>query len=176
MKTRTCHNCAKEKICNLKTVFNINEDVGCIDFIDDNYIQKEYTNTLNRPVMDPRFGPDTFYAGTPWTGANIVLKCEKIILQQGSIEITIDDKTLDNCPVLIINGKKYVAEEKPIIKCPHCGKSHYRENYMTSTLIGWSPIVKDGVRNDHNPNTITTHCTCLECGKEFSINSKGEVK
>lgn len=113
MKTRTCHNCAREKICNLKTVFNIDENIGCVDFIDDNFTQKEYTNTLNKPVMDPRFGPDTFYmgVGVPFVSSNLVLNCEKIILKQGSIEITIDDKRLEEYPTIIINGRTYVLKE-----------------------------------------------------------------
>ena len=62
-----------------------------------------------------------------------------------------------------------------MIKCPHCGKSHYREDYMTSTAMGWSPIVKDGVRYDEDPNIHTTHCTCLECGGEFTFDNRGDI-
>ena len=62
-----------------------------------------------------------------------------------------------------------------MIKCPHCGKSHYSEDYHTSTAMGWTPIVKDGVRYDEDPNIHTTHCTCLECGGEFSFNNKGDI-
>ena len=58
-----------------------------------------------------------------------------------------------------------------MIKCPHCGKSHYSEDYHTSTAMGWTPIVKDGVRYDEDPNIHTTYCTCLECGGEFSFNN-----
>jgi len=62
-----------------------------------------------------------------------------------------------------------------IIKCPHCGKSHYAENYHTSTAMGWTPVVKDGVRYDEDPNIHTTHCTCLECGGEFAFDNKGNI-
>lgn len=57
------------------------------------------------------------------------------------------------------------------IKCPHCGKVHYTEDYHTSTAMGWSAIVKDGVRYDEDPNIHTTHCTCLECGAQFAIST-----
>ena len=63
-----------------------------------------------------------------------------------------------------------------MIKCPYCGKSHYAENYYTSTCIGWTPVVKDGVRYDNDPNTHTTHCTCLECGKEFLIENGESIE
>ena len=61
-----------------------------------------------------------------------------------------------------------------MIKCPHCGESYYRENYTTSTLIGWSPVYRDGIliNADSNPNSSTIHCTCLNCHKEFSYNTR----
>lgn len=62
-----------------------------------------------------------------------------------------------------------------MIKCPYCGKSHYTEDYHTSTAMGWTPVVKDGVRYDNDPNTHTTHCTCLECGGQFSFDNKGGI-
>lgn len=60
-----------------------------------------------------------------------------------------------------------------MIKCPHCGESYYAENYSTTTLLGWTPIYKNGQLINENPNTTTTHCTCLVCHKEFTYNDKG---
>lgn len=52
--------------------------------------------------------------------------------------------------------------------CPHCGGSYYAENNMTSTCVYYQPIWKDGVNINPDRNKTTVHCTCLECGKEFS--------
>jgi hypothetical protein len=43
------------------------------------------------------------------------------------------------------------------------------ENYNTSTCVYYPPIYKDGVNINPDRNTCTTHCTCLNCGKEFSF-------
>jgi len=59
-----------------------------------------------------------------------------------------------------------------MIKCPYCGESYYAENYTTSTLMWWTPIYKDGVLINDNPNSSTVHCTCLNCYKDFSYNTK----
>lgn len=53
--------------------------------------------------------------------------------------------------------------------CPHCGKSYYAEQYSDRTLLGWTPIYKDGVLMNHDPNVTTTYCLCLSCGKSFSF-------
>ena len=62
-----------------------------------------------------------------------------------------------------------------IIYCPHCRKCHYKENYTTSTAMGWSTVVKDGKVISEDPNIHTTYCTCLECGCEFSFDNKGNI-
>jgi len=54
------------------------------------------------------------------------------------------------------------------IKCPHCGDSYYQYLHSTSTLMGWTPIYKDGVQVNKNPNKITKHFRCLNCGNNFS--------
>lgn len=54
------------------------------------------------------------------------------------------------------------------IKCPHCRDSYYQYLYSTSTLMGWSPIYKDGVLINKNPNKTTEHFRCLNCGNNFS--------
>ena len=53
--------------------------------------------------------------------------------------------------------------------CPHCGESYYMENYSTSTCVYYPPIYKDGVNINPDRNAHTTHCTCMNCGKEFSF-------
>lgn len=59
-----------------------------------------------------------------------------------------------------------------LIKCPNCGESYYQENYSTTTCMGWTPIYKNGVLINENPNTTTTYCTCCNCGKPFSYSNK----
>lgn len=111
MKIRTCHNCAREKICNLKTVFNINEDIGCVDFIDNSDILKTSTDPIYKPVMDPRYRLNTVYIGTPFVESAFTVNCKEIILRHGSIEIVINDNDLKDYPVIIINGRTYVLKE-----------------------------------------------------------------
>lgn len=53
--------------------------------------------------------------------------------------------------------------------CPHCGKSYYRELYSMCTALAWTPVYKDGVLMNSNPNRTTTCCECLNCGKQFSF-------
>lgn len=65
---------------------------------------------------------------------------------------------LPNCSM---NEKKY-----PI--CPDCGKSHYQDRGSVTTCIGRSPIYKDGVLVNKDPNRTTHTYHCLECNKDFS--------
>ena len=60
-----------------------------------------------------------------------------------------------------------------MIKCPHCGESYYAEKYSVSTVLGWTPVYRNGKLINENPNITTTHCTCLNCHKDFSYNNKG---
>lgn len=53
--------------------------------------------------------------------------------------------------------------------CPHCGESYYMENYSTRTCMYFPPIYKDGVNINPDKNTTTVHCTCMNCGKDFSF-------
>lgn len=59
-----------------------------------------------------------------------------------------------------------------MIKCPNCGESYYRENYSTRTALYYPPIWKNGVNINPDRNTTTTHCTCINCGKDFSYSNK----
>lgn len=60
-----------------------------------------------------------------------------------------------------------IPDEVMLIKCPYCGESYYLELYKTTTCLGWAPIYKNGVLQNSNPNTTTTHCRCLNCNKDF---------
>ena len=62
-----------------------------------------------------------------------------------------------------------LAVTEAIHKCPHCGKSHYRENYCTTTALYCPPVYKNGVNINTDKNVSTFYCTCLNCGKDFSI-------
>lgn len=65
----------------------------------------------------------------------------------------------------------YVTDTTTVkdVRCPYCGESYYMENYSTSTCVYYPPIYKDGVNINPDRNTSTTHCTCMNCGKEFSF-------
>jgi 5-methylcytosine-specific restriction endonuclease McrA len=52
--------------------------------------------------------------------------------------------------------------------CPKCGKSHYAYLYGTRTLLGWTPIYKDGKLVNKDPNRTTHHLKCQECGHQWS--------
>jgi hypothetical protein len=56
-----------------------------------------------------------------------------------------------------------------LIKCPHCGKSHFVVLYQTSTLVHSPLEYKDGKWFKSDPNMVIAHCHCLECGKEFGF-------
>lgn len=60
------------------------------------------------------------------------------------------------------------VEELHSARCPYCGESYYMESYSTTTCVYYPPIYKNGVNINPDRNTTTTHCNCLNCGKEFS--------
>lgn len=62
----------------------------------------------------------------------------------------------------------YKGDAQIIHCCPHCGESYYMENYSTTTAVYYPPVYKNGVNINPDRNTITTYCTCLNCGKNFS--------
>ena len=55
-----------------------------------------------------------------------------------------------------------------MVICPKCGKSHYAYLYGTRTLLGWTPIYKDGKLVNKDPNTTTHHLECQACGHQFT--------
>ena len=54
-----------------------------------------------------------------------------------------------------------------LIRCPNCGKSYYQYHYSVTTAMGWTPIFKDGIEQNCDPNISTSYCTCCECGHNF---------
>ena len=54
-------------------------------------------------------------------------------------------------------------------RCPECGQSYYMVKYGTTTCMYFPPIYKDGVNINPDRNHTTKHCTCLNCGTEFSF-------
>ena len=53
--------------------------------------------------------------------------------------------------------------------CPRCGSDYVREDYIMTTAVYYPPIYKNGVNINPDRNAITTYCTCLACGKDFSF-------
>lgn len=54
------------------------------------------------------------------------------------------------------------------ITCPHCGKSHFRVDDVSTTAIATPAIVRDGhLVQQPNVNKTRARCTCLECGEQF---------
>lgn len=69
-----------------------------------------------------------------------------------------------------LNEKDCIKEDE-IIKCPHCGKSHYSMGAMKSTCIGYTPVYKDGKLVSQDPNYYTVCCHCLACDNNFFITT-----
>lgn len=54
------------------------------------------------------------------------------------------------------------------ITCPNCGKSNFSVDHSFTTALAMPTIVRDGrVVKQPDLNKTVTHCTCLECGKQF---------
>lgn len=54
------------------------------------------------------------------------------------------------------------------ITCPHCGKSHFRVDGISTTTLATPTIVRDGhLVPQPNVNKTRARCTCLECGEQF---------
>lgn len=73
-----------------------------------------------------------------------------------------------------INCVYHQVKELHSAKCPHCGDSYYRENYSHTTAVYYPPIYKNGVNINPDRNTSTTYCTCMNCGKDFTITNQHE--
>ena len=77
-----------------------------------------------------------------------------------------------NGPLPIDSGVKYdvhdLTEDAAAITCPHCGKSHFRVDEVSTTAIATPTIVRDGhLVPQPNVNKTRARCTCLECGEQF---------
>lgn len=55
--------------------------------------------------------------------------------------------------------------------CPNCNESYYAIRHSTTTCLGWTPIYKDGVLMNNDPNKTINHCKCLNCGKDFTFET-----
>lgn len=53
--------------------------------------------------------------------------------------------------------------------CPHCGKSNYDVVNESVTLV----CVRPGTPEEDNPNIVTEHCQCNECGECFDVERRG---
>ena len=62
------------------------------------------------------------------------------------------------------------TEYKDVVKCPRCGKSHYKELYSVNTYVCSH---NDGGLTSKSNNAIRKVCHCLNCLKEFSYTHKG---
>ena len=63
-----------------------------------------------------------------------------------------------------------------MIKCPHCGASHYSEGPSMRTAVYYPPIWKDGINVNPDRNVTTTEAHCYECNYDFIIKEcAGEV-
>lgn len=61
-----------------------------------------------------------------------------------------------------------LTEDEGSVKCPHCGKSHYRVDGAKSTALSMPTIIRDGrIVPQPDINRTTYSCTCLECGGSF---------
>ena len=61
-----------------------------------------------------------------------------------------------------------------MIKCPHCGASHYSEGPSMRTAVYYPPVWKDGVNINPDRNVTTTEAHCYECNYDFIIKLCGE--
>ena len=62
------------------------------------------------------------------------------------------------------------------IRCPQCGATYYKERYSVCTAMYYPPIYKDGMNINPDGNITTTICLCLNCGENFSYQTRyGEL-
>lgn len=90
--------------------------------------------------------------------------CTAIDLAEGLSTSIVGYENMTECAVCKVEAPK----RDNLIRCPHCGESYYMEKYSACTAMYFPPIYKDGVNINPDKNITTTHCTCMNCGKEFS--------
>ena len=59
-----------------------------------------------------------------------------------------------------------------IPQCPNCGSTTVEYRYSTSTLMGYSQIIKDGEWQNCDPNWHTSYYTCCKCHHRFHIREQ----
>lgn len=67
----------------------------------------------------------------------------------------------------IYTPMEFFKEMRSKVQCPHCSENHYKVDYLTETCMHLPTIFKDGTCISGDGNVITTHCTCMNCGKKF---------
>jgi len=65
----------------------------------------------------------------------------------------------------------HAIKDGKLWRCPECNMSHYKVGHSKRTLAYYPPVIKDGINTNPDRNISTTHCTCKECGCEFTIKS-----
>ena len=85
---------------------------------------------------------------------------------------TITTPAISNSSLAIDNGVKYdvhdLTGDAAATTCPHCGKSHFRVDGVSTTTLATPTIVRDGhLVPQPNVNKTRARCTCLECGEQF---------
>ena len=78
----------------------------------------------------------------------------------------------DNSVMSLNGGWTYdvhdLTGDAAAITCPHCGKSHFRVDGISTAAIATPDIVRDGhLVPQPNVNKTRARCTCLECGEQF---------
>jgi len=73
-----------------------------------------------------------------------------------------------------------------IPQCPHCGGTRLQYRYSTSTAMGFTQIIDNGVWEDCDPNYYTSFYICCKChhnfyireqyGKVIDVVDEGEIK
>ena len=81
----------------------------------------------------------------------------------------LDNKCTLELRTSIADGATYDPDTSLSPRCPQCGESYYMENFCTTTAVYFPPVYKDGVNINPDRNITTAHCTCMNCGTEFSV-------
>lgn len=110
---------------------------------------------LSEDVLGPRPA-----ASNPQDAA--VMKYDFTAPAIGSNSLTVNDCDCVKYDVHDLTG------DAATITCPHCGKSHFRVDDISTTAIATPTIVRDGhLVPQPNVNKVRARCTCLECGEQF---------
>ena len=85
---------------------------------------------------------------------------------------TVTTPAIGNSSLPIDSGVKYDVHDltggTAAATCPHCGKSHFRVDGVSTTALATPTIVRDGhLVPQPNVNKTRARCTCLECGEQF---------